>query len=107
VRGHVLVETAGHRTGKRRHTVVGMHIAGAVGWVVAEQGRHAGYVRNIEKNPDVRVCVHRRWLRASAHIAPEDDSQARLNSFKRARHAATVRRFGTDLLSVRFDFAPT
>jgi hypothetical protein len=54
----------------------------------------------------VRVCVHRRWLRASAHIAPEDDSQARLDSFKRARHAAAVRRFGTDLLSVRFDFAP-
>ena len=104
VRGHVLIETIGRRTGKRRRNVVGMHIEDSTGWVVAEQGRHAGYVRNIVANPGVRVCVGRSWRTAHAEIVDEDDVQARLDSFGRPRHATNVRRFGTDLLTVRFDF---
>jgi deazaflavin-dependent oxidoreductase (nitroreductase family) len=107
VRGHVLIETVGRRTGKRRRTVVGMEIEDSTGWVVAEQGSHAGYVRNIETNPTVRVCVRGHWLTAMAQLIRDDDPQARLDGFGRPRHAANVRRFGTDLLTVRFDFAST
>ena len=102
--GYVLIETQGRRTGKRRRTVVGMDIAGSTGWVVAEQGRHAGYVRNIEVNPNVRVRIGRRWHPARARLVLDDDPQARLHTFNRPTHAATIRRFGTDLVSVRFDF---
>src|SRR5262245_59507577 len=104
VRGHVLIETIGRRSGKRRRNVVGMHVEDSTGWVVAEQGRHAGYVRNLEANPSVRVCVRGKWRTAVARIVADDDAEVRLESFGRTWHAANVRRFGTDLLTVRFDF---
>jgi deazaflavin-dependent oxidoreductase (nitroreductase family) len=107
VPGYVLVETTGRRTGKRRRTTVGMRVEGTTGWVVAEQGRHAGYVRNIAEHPDVRVCIRGRWRPARAHLVPEDDPVARLDGFGRPLHGSTVRRFGTDLLTVRFDFTTT
>jgi deazaflavin-dependent oxidoreductase (nitroreductase family) len=104
VRGYVLIETQGRRTRKRRRTVVGMDIEGSTGWVIAEQGRHAGYVRNIEVYPNVRVRIGRRWRPARACLVLDDDPQARLLAFNRPTHAATIRRFGTDLVSVRVDF---
>jgi deazaflavin-dependent oxidoreductase (nitroreductase family) len=103
--GYVLIETRGRRSGKRRVNVVGMQIEGATGWVVAEQGRYAGYVRNIEARPEVRVCIGRHWREAHATLVPDDDPQARLAAFSRS-HASTVRRFGTQLLTLRFDLAP-
>src|SRR6476661_1274805 len=66
VPGFVLVETTGRHTGTLRHTVVGMHTEGDVGWVIAEFGRHAGYVNNLEANPEVRVRMHREWRPARA-----------------------------------------
>ena len=101
--GLVLVETTGRRSGKRRRNVVGMHVDGLTGWVVAEQGRHAGYVRNLEAHPDVRVRLRGRWRPASAATLPDDDPAARLATFGRPRHQSAVTRFGTDLLTVRFD----
>src|SRR5437762_1805761 len=79
--GHVLLETKGRRTGKRRTNVVGMKLDGDTGWVVAEQGRHAGWVQNIAANPDVRVRIERRWRSACATVVADDDAQARLDSF--------------------------
>jgi deazaflavin-dependent oxidoreductase (nitroreductase family) len=105
VPGFVLVETTGRRSGKRRRTVVGMRTEGDTGWVVAEHGRHAGYVRNLEADPDVRVRVHRRWRPARARILDDDDPRARLASFGRRAHQAAVRRFGTDLLAIQFTFS--
>ena len=102
--GHVLLETQGRRTGKRRRNVVGMKIADDIGWVVAEQGHHAGWVRNIEAHPNVVVRVGRRWRPADAKIVDDDDPQVRLDTFERRSHAAAVRRFGTDLTTVRFHF---
>jgi deazaflavin-dependent oxidoreductase (nitroreductase family) len=107
VPGYVLIETRGRRSGKRRRTVVGMHIDGDSGWVVAEQGRHAGYVRNLEADPDLRVRVRREWRQARGHIVDDDDPQARLDMFGRRRHAEAVRRLGTDLTTLRFDFVPS
>ncbi len=104
VPGYVLVETLGRRSGKRRRTVVGMRIEGSTGWVVAEHGRHAGYVANISAHPDVRVCRRGRWHTVRAEVVAADDPEARLDGFDRSIHAATLRRFGTDLLTLRFDF---
>lgn len=104
VPGYVVIETKGRRTGKRRHTVVGMNIEGATGWVVAEHGRRAGYVANIEADAEVQVRHRRRWLSAHARVVPDDDPYARLRTFDRPTHEASVRCFGTDLLSIRFDF---
>ena len=92
-------------TGKRRTNVVGMKVDGNTGWVIAEQGRHAGYVRNLDATPGVRVRIHRSWRRARASVVADDDAEARLTSFGRRTHAATLRRFGTDLTTIRFDFS--
>jgi deazaflavin-dependent oxidoreductase (nitroreductase family) len=83
-----------------------MHTEGDIGWVVAEHGRHAGYVHNLEVHPDVRVRMHRHWRPARARIVDDDDPQARLDSFGRRSHEAAVRRFGTDLLTIQFEFLP-
>ena len=99
---HMIVETTGRVSGKRRRTVVGCHRDGTVLWVVAEQGRHAGYVRNLEANPSVRVRLDRRWRAATARIDDDDDPLARLTQFPDA-HARLVQKAGTALLSVRFD----
>lgn len=106
VPGLVLVETTGRRSGKRRRNVVGMKLDGDTGWVVAEHGRHAGYVNNLEAQPDVRVRIRGRWHAARAHIEDDDDAEARLDSFGRRSHEAAVRRFGTALLSIRFELRP-
>ena len=104
--GHVLMETTGRRSGKRRRTVVGMHIDGDTGWVVAEQGRYASYVRNLEADPNLRVRRGLSWHRARAQVEEDDDPQARLETFGRRGHAAAVRRLGTELRTVRVDFLP-
>ena len=104
--GYVLLETRGRRTGKRRRNVVGIKIEGSTGWVVAEHGRHAGYVANIEADPRVRVRLNRRWSPAQARLVADDDPEARLRTFGRPRHEAAVRRFGTDLASIRLDLTP-
>lgn len=101
--GYALIETTGARSGKRRRNVVGINRDGATGWVVAEQGRHAGYVRNLEALPEVRVRLGRRWVPARATVVDDDDPEARLDTFGRRSHAAAVRRFGTELTTVRLD----
>jgi deazaflavin-dependent oxidoreductase (nitroreductase family) len=54
-RGYALLETIGRKTGKARRTPVGDGRVGGQFWIVAEHGRKAGYVRNIEVNPRVRL----------------------------------------------------
>jgi deazaflavin-dependent oxidoreductase (nitroreductase family) len=106
--GHTLIETHGRRTGKRRRTVVGIHVEDGTGWIVAEQGRHAGYVRNLQSDPNVRVRLRGRWRDGHAEVVPDDDPQDRLDGFGRRSHASAVRRFGTELMTVRVDLtSPT
>ncbi|NKQ58244.1 nitroreductase family deazaflavin-dependent oxidoreductase [Amycolatopsis sp. K13G38] len=101
--GHVLIETTGRRTGKRRRTVVGAYREESTLWVVAEQGTHAGYVRNLLDHPRVRVRLGGGWVPGHAAVLPDDDPQTRLARFGNDRHAGAVRRFGTALLTVRID----
>jgi deazaflavin-dependent oxidoreductase (nitroreductase family) len=103
VPGYALMETVGRRAGKRRRTVVGVYVEDGTAWIVAEQGRHAGYVANLRANPTVRLRLGRRWHIGEARIVPDDDPQHRLDRFDRSIHAAAVRRFGTDLLTVQVD----
>jgi deazaflavin-dependent oxidoreductase (nitroreductase family) len=69
---HALLETTGRRTGTVRHNPVGNGLADdrRTFWIVAEHGRHAGYVRNIEANPIVRVRIGRTWRAGRAHLCP-------------------------------------
>jgi deazaflavin-dependent oxidoreductase (nitroreductase family) len=106
VPGYVLVETTGRRSGERRVNVVGMKLEGDTGYVIAEYGRRAGYVNNLEAKPEVRVRLRGTWRNARAQVLDEDDPDARLVSFHRRAHELAVRQFGTDLLTIRFDFLP-
>jgi deazaflavin-dependent oxidoreductase (nitroreductase family) len=104
---HVLLETSGRRSGQPRSTPVGNGLSGDTLWVVAEHGRRADYVRNIEANPRVRVKAGRGpWRSGTAHLLPDDDPVARLRRIGRPVNAAMVRRLGTELLTVRVDLDP-
>ena len=70
-RTFALLETVGRRSGKPRRTPVGNGLIGNTFWLVCEHGSGAGYVRNIEANPRVRVKIGRRWRTGSAHIAEQ------------------------------------
>lgn len=104
-RRHVLIETTGRVSGKRRRTIVGAHRSGSTLWIVAEQGRYAGYVRNLEATPAVRVRLRGRWRDATAAVLDDDDPVARLATFGDEKHAALVRKFGTSLLTVRIELS--
>jgi len=103
VPGHVLIETRGRRTGRRRRTVVGAHHDASAVWVIAEQGRHAAWVRNLEAQPDVRVRRRARWRAAQATVIDGDDSRVRMASWRRRGHARLVQALGTELTTVRVD----
>jgi deazaflavin-dependent oxidoreductase (nitroreductase family) len=111
-----LLETTGRRSGKRRRTPVGNGLIGTTFWLVSEHGSRAGYVRNIEANPRVRVKVGRTWLQGTAHILPDDDPFARVDRVasqlgRMRRLDAVIFRFfvsrlGTRPLTVRIDLDP-
>jgi deazaflavin-dependent oxidoreductase (nitroreductase family) len=103
--GYAILETVGRRTGKPRRTPVGNGRRGDTFWIVAEHGRRAGYVRNIEANPRVRVLTGRRWRTGTAHVLPDDDPRERQRQLGRL-NAFAVRAMGTDLLTVRIDLDP-
>ena len=103
--GYAVLETTGRRSGLPRRTPVGDGRRGDAFWIVAEFGRRAGYVRNIEANPRVRVLTGRRWRTGTAHLLPEDDPRERQRDLPRL-NALTVRAVGTDLLTIRIDLDP-
>jgi deazaflavin-dependent oxidoreductase (nitroreductase family) len=96
------LETTGRRSGMVRRTPVGPAVEGDVVWIVAEHGRHAGYVRNIEADPRVRIRLGRRWRSATARAVPDDDPRERM----RGVNGLVVRAMGSELLTVRIDLDP-
>lgn len=60
---------------------VGSGLVGSQFWIVAEHGRQAGYVRNIDADPRVRVCVRQgwsmQWRSGTAYVLDDDDPDAR------------------------------
>ncbi len=99
--GYALLETTGRKSGVPRRTPVGYAREDDVVWLVAEHGRRAGWVRNIEATPRVRVKLGKRWYNGSAHAMPDDDARKRLGEVGTTLSRATVRVLATDLLTVR------
>ena len=102
--GLALLETTGRKSGEARRTPVsyGLERGSNTFWIVSEMGRKAAYVRNIESDPRVRVCIRGRWRTGTAKVLDEDDPRARLRSISRL-NAASVRALGSELLVVRVD----
>jgi deazaflavin-dependent oxidoreductase (nitroreductase family) len=107
--GLAILETRGHVTGKTRRVPVGSGRKGDSFWIIAEHGIRAGYVRNIQHNPHVRVRLRiglrYRWVPGIATVRPDDDPLARQRQIiawhpMRALNAINVRVFGADLLTV-------
>jgi deazaflavin-dependent oxidoreductase (nitroreductase family) len=104
--GIVILETTGRRSGQPRRTPVGKALEGDTLWVIAEHGRRASYVRNIEANPRVRVRVGRDWRTGTARVLPDDDPRERQRRMPNRMNSAAVRVMGSDLLTVRVDLDP-
>ncbi len=100
---YAILETTGRRSGQPRRTPVGNGLDGDTFWIVAEHGRRAAYVRNIEADPRVRVKARGRWHEGVAHLMPGDDPRERQRRIGLRFNAAVVRVMGTDLLTVRVD----
>jgi F420H(2)-dependent quinone reductase len=84
-------------------------------WMIAEHGTRAGYVRNIQHDPRVRVRLRMgwrfRWVSGIAEVLPDNDALARQRRIiswhpLRAFNAMNVRLLGTDLLAVRVQLLP-
>jgi deazaflavin-dependent oxidoreductase (nitroreductase family) len=105
--GVALLETTGRKSGQPRRTPVGYGLQAGTDtfWIVAEMGRKAAYVRNIESDPRVRIRLHRGWRSGTAHVLDGDDARARLRTMPRL-NGTVVRVMGTDLLVVRVDLDP-
>jgi deazaflavin-dependent oxidoreductase (nitroreductase family) len=110
--GYALLETRGRKTGKLRRTPVGDGRIGNQFWLVAEHGMNAGYVRNVERDPRVRLKLREglryRWYAGTAHLLSDDDPCERQHWLasqlpSSAANARAVRLFGTQLLSIRID----
>ena len=110
--GYAMLETKGRKTAKPRRTPVGDGRIGSQFWLIAEHGMNAGYVRNIEHDPRVRLKLREgfktRWHPGTAHLLPDDDPRERQRWLANhlpssAGNSRAVRLFGTQLLSIRID----
>jgi deazaflavin-dependent oxidoreductase (nitroreductase family) len=109
--GDALLETTGRHTGLPRRTPVCDGLDGETFWLVAQRGRSAGWVRNIEANPRVRVRVsglRTGWRAGTAHILDGDDPRKRQRVLASANPArrlcmCTTRALNTTPLTVRID----
>ena len=99
----VILETRGRKSGQPRRIPVGKAITGDTLWVVAEHGRKAAYVKNIEADPHVRVRVGRKWRSGVADVLYDDDWRARQRRLPNKLNSATVRLMGTEHLTIRVD----
>jgi deazaflavin-dependent oxidoreductase (nitroreductase family) len=106
--GTAILETVGRKSGQPRRTPVTNGLSDGTFWIVAEHGRRAGYVRNIEANPSVRLRIGRRWRQGTAQVVPEDDPRERMRYIGSRRpitrlNTATVRLMQTDLVTIRIE----
>jgi deazaflavin-dependent oxidoreductase (nitroreductase family) len=102
-KSHALLETTGRKSGELRRVPIGNGLRGDEFWIVTEHGRNADYVKNIEKDPRVRVKVGRQWYGGTAHILVDDDPRERMRMLRRPANDALVRLVGTEQLVIRVD----
>jgi deazaflavin-dependent oxidoreductase (nitroreductase family) len=112
--GDALLETTGRRTGHPRVTPVCDGTEGDTFWIIAQHGRSADYVRNIEVNPHVRVrgsLSGTGWRTGTAHILDEDDPAERVRILGRSNRwrrlcLQAAGAIATNPLTVRVDLDP-
>ena len=113
--GDALLETTGRRTGRRRRTPVCDGRDGETFWLVAQRGRSADWVRNIEIDPRVRIRTSGRgatWRTGTAHILDGDDAEerrrilSRSGPMRRLCHCTSAT-MDTDPLTIRIDLDPS
>jgi deazaflavin-dependent oxidoreductase (nitroreductase family) len=104
-RAFALLETTGRRTGAR-HTPVGNGLDGDTFWLVAAHGTQAGYVRNLQAEPRVRVKAGGIWRAGTAVVLPGDDPAARSRTLPHQWDAAIGRMMATAPLTIRIDLDP-
>lgn len=107
--GDALLETTGRRTGRPRRTPVCDGFEDGTFWLIAQRGRDADWVRNIETNPRVRVKTSgMAWRTGTAHIVDVDDPRERRRMLGQVNVArrfcqCTAGRLDTSPLTVRVD----
>jgi deazaflavin-dependent oxidoreductase (nitroreductase family) len=106
----IQIETTGRTTGEVRRVPLVAKFDDDGLWIIAQHGRRAGWVANLESNPDVRIKTGARWLPGRARVVDEDDVVARGKTFGRGPltaklTAAGLRALQTRPVSVRVDFA--
>ncbi|WP_328416808.1 nitroreductase family deazaflavin-dependent oxidoreductase [Micromonospora sp. NBC_00389] len=110
--GDALLETTGRRTGRLRYTPVCDGMDGDIFWLVAQRGRRADWVRNLEADPRVRVKTgggrSARWRTGTAHIVDDDDPRERQRYIARSSLArrlcvSTSEAVATSPLTVRIE----
>ena len=109
--GDALLETTARRTGRPRRTPVCDGREGETFWVIAQRGRGADWVRNIEADPRVRIRTSgptARWLTGTAHVVEGEDPEERRRWLSRSGLARrlclqTSARVGRGGLTIRID----
>jgi deazaflavin-dependent oxidoreductase (nitroreductase family) len=101
--GVAVLETTGRRSGEPRRTPVGDGLRGEHFWIVTEHGYASAYVKNIQADPRVRVCVRGRWRSGTAVILPGDDPEERLRWLERPVNDTALRAVHTQKLVLRVD----
>jgi deazaflavin-dependent oxidoreductase (nitroreductase family) len=103
---HALLETTGRVSGEPRRTPIGNGLRGDEFWIVTEHGWATDYVKNIGRDPRVRVKVGRRWYSGTARILPDEDPRDRLRELHRPVNDTLLRAVGTEMLVIRVDLEP-
>lgn len=95
----VLLETTGRRSGRARHTPLAGPRDGQGMWLIAAQGTHADYVRNLVADSRVRLRHRGHWYTGTAIVHNLDpEIVAGFNSYARG-----ALRLGIDPKLVRID----
>ena len=81
----VVLETTGRRSGQPRRVPLARGPRdGDVTWLISVHGRRAGFARNVEANPRVRLKLNGRWRTATAQVVDMDpDVLRRFNPYAR------------------------
>lgn len=102
-RTQALIETTGRTSGLPRRVPVGNGLRGDSFWIVTEHGYAADYVKNIQRQPRMRMKVGRHWYDGTAQILADDDPRQRLRWLGRPVNDAFLLLIGTQQLTICVD----